>query len=64
MFEKFPAKTIILTDFDTSMVTTMESAFADTSFSRIDLSSFNTSLVETMAGMFDGTNVDNDYLNK
>ena len=62
MFEKFPAKTIILTDFDTSMVTTMESAFADTSFSRIDLSSFNTSLVETMAGMFDGTNVDNDYL--
>lgn len=62
MFEKLPAKTIILTDFDTSMVTTMKSAFADTSFSSIDLSSFNTSLVETMAGMFDGTNVDNDYL--
>ena len=62
MFELFPAQAIILTDFDTSNVTDMTYAFANTSFSRIDLSSFDTSKVTTMYGMFDGTKVENDYL--
>ena len=62
MFELFPAREIILTGFDTSNVGTMAYAFADTSFSAIDLSSFDTSGVENMYAMFDGTKVDDDYL--
>lgn len=54
-FIRYSQPTINVSQLDTSMVTTMERAFGDTSLEELDLSTWDTSNVTTMRYMFYGS---------